>query len=200
MIDDSPQTRQSLVVRLGDPGDREAWTWFVETYAPLVHRFLLGQGVQDADARDVAQEVFMSVAADIHQRQSQRPGAFRSWLYTTVRHRAADYWRRQRRQPRGTSDTRALQKMANLLADDGDSQQQWEREYLRRLFAVAAERVKDSFQESTWQAFWRTTVDQEPAGSVAADLQLSVAAVYMAKRRVWQRMQQEITSLEDETK
>ena len=59
MVHDSPQTRQSLVVRLSDPSDREAWTWFTETYAPLVYRFLRNQGLQDADARDVAQEVFI---------------------------------------------------------------------------------------------------------------------------------------------
>ena len=61
----------------------------METYAPLVQGFLHRQGLQDADARDVGQQVFMSVAADIDGQRSRRAGAFRKSLYTIVRNEAA---------------------------------------------------------------------------------------------------------------
>ena len=199
MTNDSPQTRHSLLIRLRDRGDREAWTSFMETYAPLVHGFLRHQGLQEADARDVAQEVFMSVAADIHTQQSRRPGAFRKWLYTIVHNRASDHWRRNQRHPQGAGDTHAQKMLAQVSAAAEQDEEEWERASLRHLFVKAANGVKNDFETKTWQAFWRTSVDEQPAQTAASDLQISVAAVYMAKRRVLKRIQQQIEFLEGDT-
>jgi RNA polymerase sigma-70 factor (ECF subfamily) len=58
--------------------------------------------------------------------------------------------------------------------------------------------VQGDFQESTWQAFWRTAVKQEPPSQVAADLGIGLTGVSMAKRRVFRRIQQQIEFLEGE--
>ena len=46
----SDATRPSLLVRIRDPRDREAWGQFVEIYAPLVYEMARRRGLQDADA------------------------------------------------------------------------------------------------------------------------------------------------------
>jgi RNA polymerase sigma-70 factor (ECF subfamily) len=61
----SPDTRPSLLVRLGDPGDGAAWEEFVEIYAPLIRRLAAQKGLQDADAEDLIQETFQAVARAI---------------------------------------------------------------------------------------------------------------------------------------
>src|SRR3712207_6867091 len=43
--------------------------------------------------------------------------------------------------------------------------EQWERQYRVRAFELAAERVKPEFQPSSWEAFWRTAVEDQPAQS-----------------------------------
>jgi len=172
----------------------------METYAPLVRRFLRHQGLQDSDARDVAQEVFLSVASDIEGQSSRRPGAFRKWLYTIVRNRTSDYRRRNRRHPAGTGDTRAQQMLDQISSEAEEAEQEWDRAYLQYLFSKAARMVQSDFQSQTWDAFWRTAVQEEPAQAVAGDLQMSVAAVYMAKRRILKRIQEQIAFLEGETK
>ena len=60
------------------------------------------------------------------------------------------------------------------------------------LFACAAKQVRDRVQDATWQAFWETTVDGKSAKDVAAELHMTVAAVYLAKSRVLKRLRQEI--------
>ena len=55
---DSPATRQSLLVRLRDPKDGQAWAEFVAIYSPLIDRLARAKGLQAADAADLAQEVF----------------------------------------------------------------------------------------------------------------------------------------------
>jgi len=46
---DSPQTRASLLVRIRDSRDAQAWCQFVDLYAPLIHGFARKHGLQDAD-------------------------------------------------------------------------------------------------------------------------------------------------------
>src|SRR5690348_17125338 len=60
---DSPETRASLLVRIRDGRDTEAWQQFIQLYAPLVYGFARRRGLQDADAADLMQEVLRSVAA-----------------------------------------------------------------------------------------------------------------------------------------
>jgi len=47
-----PPTRASLLVRLRDAHDADAWGHFVSLYAPLVYGYARKQGLQDADAAD----------------------------------------------------------------------------------------------------------------------------------------------------
>lgn len=56
-----PETRNSLILRLPDKRDVEAWDQFVSIYEPLVYRLARAKGFQDADARDVTQEVLVAV-------------------------------------------------------------------------------------------------------------------------------------------
>ena len=62
-----PSTRASLLVRLKPPRDERAWVEFVEIYEPLIHRLARARGVQEADADDLAQDVFRTVADAIEQ-------------------------------------------------------------------------------------------------------------------------------------
>ena len=196
-----PLTRPSLLIRLRDARDPEAWRCFVEAYAPVVQSFLRRQGMQEADVMDVSQDVLVAVAGEIRrfEHQSDHRGSFRKWLFTIVRNRTADFWRRERRQTHGSGDSRTQQALAQVPMGGQDLEEQWDRQYMLTLFHAATTQVKRDFQESTWQAFWRTTVDRQSAQAVAKEIGISVPAVYMAKRRVLQRIQQQIEFLEGET-
>jgi RNA polymerase sigma-70 factor (ECF subfamily) len=200
ILKQTPETRHSLIIRLRDPQDHEGWALFVRIYAPLVTGFLRRRGFQESDASDIAQEVFMSVAADIQHQQSNRPGAFRKWLFTIVQRRASDHCRRNKRQPRAAGDTRTQEMFAQLPDERADLEQQWDHAYLRHLFSKAAKVVKKDIEAKTWDAFCRTTIQQEAAQSVASRLKMSVASVYMAKRRVLKRIEQQVAFFEGDHK
>ena len=57
----SPDTRESLLLRIRDSQDREAWQEFVSIYRPLIYRVGRRHGLQDADAQNLAQEVLQKV-------------------------------------------------------------------------------------------------------------------------------------------
>jgi RNA polymerase sigma-70 factor (ECF subfamily) len=194
-MSESPDTRFSLLVRIRDVADEEAWAEFVEIYAPLVYRLARKEGLQDADAADVTQDVLRAVvgAAGRFVYDPSR-GTFRGWLFTVARNRLRKFAAERRRAP-GGKPAGGLPLDARPAPEETD---QWDREYEQRLFEWAAAKVRDRFRESTWQAFWRTAVEGQAPADVAAALGLSVGAVYIAKNRVLARIKQEVLRLEGE--
>jgi RNA polymerase sigma-70 factor (ECF subfamily) len=182
-----PLTRPSLLVRIRDAGDREAWRQFVEVYAPLVYKFARRRGLQDADAADLTQDVLQAVAgASKRLVYDPERGTFRAWLYTVARNKLRNFLlARQRRRDEGDP---------HLLEDQParEEVELWEREYEQRLFDWAVERVRGRFHEATWRAFWMTAVESRGAPEAAAELGMSVGAVYIAKSRVLARLRKEI--------
>ena len=70
-MSDSPTTRSSLLFRIRDGQDHEAWTRFVDLYGPLIYGFARSHGFQDADAADLMQEVLRAVVD--HLMTQERP-------------------------------------------------------------------------------------------------------------------------------
>ena len=196
---DSPATRASLLVRLRDPRDGEAWERFVELYAPVVYGFGRKHGLQDADAADLTQTVLRAVATAVGRLDyDPERGSFRGWLFTIVRNRLRDFLDKRGRQGQGSGDTAMLQWLEQQPERPDPWAEQWDREYERQLLLTAAQRIRGQFQEATWQAFWRTTVDGQSGKDVAQALGISVAAVYLAKSRVMGRLKEAVRQLQAE--
>lgn len=60
-----------------------------------------------------------------------------------------------------------------------------------RAAEAAIERVRRRVKPSSWEAFYRAAVLGQAATAVADDLGLSLAAVYVAKRRIGQMLKVE---------
>ncbi|HEX8201265.1 MAG TPA: sigma-70 family RNA polymerase sigma factor [Isosphaeraceae bacterium] len=198
-MDETPATRPSLLVRIRDPQDERAWGEFLEIYTPLIYQLARRKGFQDADAADLAQEVFRTVASAI-QRWDPDPsrGSFRGWLFRIARNLMINALAGQGRQPRGTGDTEANRLLGERAAPSAEDSALFEAEYMRRVFAWAVERVRGEFREANWQAFWQTGVEGKDAGQVAGTLGMSVGAVYKSKSRVMARLRQVIQQVEGE--
>jgi RNA polymerase sigma factor (sigma-70 family) len=191
-----PTTRASLLLRLRDAGDDEAWRQFVGLYAPLVYAYARRRQVQEADAADLTQEVLRSVAKAAGRLEyDPRRGSFRAWLYTVTRNKLHDLRERQQR-GQGAGGTAAHERLEQEPArDDEDA---WDLEFRRRVFSVAAQQVQREFSAATWQAFWRSAVDGAKPQEVAGQLGISVGAVYIAKSRVQARIKERVHELADE--
>jgi len=191
-------TQPSLLLRIRQPTDGDAWRQFVELYAPLVYGFLRKQGLQDADAADVAQDVLRTVAQRIGELEYDRSrGSFRGWLFSVVNSRLMDFRRRHQRER--ALVVAAAAEVADRGAEESASSTEWDLDYQRQVFHAAAERVRGDFGESAWRAFWQAAVEGRPAKEIAADLGMSPAAVYLAKARVMNRIREELDTLTGES-
>ena len=190
---DFPATRASLLVRLRDGQDQAAWGEFVRLYAPVVYRYARRRGLQDADAADVMQEVLKSVSASVGA-FDPRLGLFRSWLFTLAHRRLYDLVQRnQRPDAAGGQPTVVLE-----TAPARDDEESWNQEFERQLFNLAADLIRPTFSDATWQAFHLTAVESKSGQEAAAQLGISVAAVYLAKSRVMVKLKAEVKRLQAE--
>ena len=193
---EAPETHPSLLVRLRDPRDEEAWTQFVHLYAPLVYSYARGQGLQDADAADLTQNVLRAVVHAVGDLDyDPARGSFRGWLFTVVRNKLRNFLTRRPEFCQGTGDS-AIQEQLNAQPAPADPVV-WEEKWEQRLFTWAAQQVRRQVSESTLQAFWQTAVQGKPGKAVARELGLSVAAVYLAKSRVMARLVETIKRIQD---
>jgi RNA polymerase sigma-70 factor (ECF subfamily) len=188
-----PTTRASLLLRLRDGSDGEAWAQFVEVYGPVIYDYGRRHGLQDADAADLTQEVLrvVAVAAETFVYDPSK-GSFRSWLFTVARTKRINLAARLSRHPRGSGDSKVAGQLA-AVPDRGDDAEQaeWDRALRQSQVDWAAAQIRNEFQESTWQAFLRT-MGGASAPEVAAQLGMSVGAVYTAKSRVLARLRKQI--------
>jgi RNA polymerase sigma-70 factor (ECF subfamily) len=197
---DSPATRQSLLVRLRDPQDGQAWAEFVEIYAPLIDRLARARGLQQADAADLAQEVFRAVAGAI-DRYDPDPtrGSFRGWLCRIARNLMINLLAARRIRPQATGDSNVREMLERVPAPESAETALFDAEFRRRLFHWAAEQIRPEFRESTWNAFWLTAVEGNEPSAAAATIGISVGAVYIAKSRVMARLRAVIDEVEGES-
>ena len=184
-------TSSSLLERV-KARDSAAWQRMCDLYGPQSYRWCRRAGLQQADAADITQEVFRTVAAKIADFQMGRPGGFRAWLQMITRNKIGDYLRRWRGQAQGKGGTAAqdqLQQIAESLdsisAADTDAED-------NRLPHRAMNLVRSEFAQQTWQAFWLVVVEERSPAEVAQQLSMTLAAVYMAKSRVLCRLRQEL--------
>lgn len=192
---DSPITRPSLLLRIRETADHEAWGQFVRIYGPLVYRFARKRGLQDADAADLTQVVFQAVAREIQRLDyDAKRGTFRGWLFAVTRNQLGKQVARRIDRPGGDDIER--QELAGPATEEEEDQ--WSEEYRRQLFEAACERIRGEVEDSSWQAFWQTAALGKSAQEVGQALGMSVGAIYTAKSRVLARLKAAVAELEEE--
>lgn len=187
-MDDLPETRNSLLVRLCDRSDREAWAEFASIYEPALYRLARGRGLQHADALDLTQEILWAVSRAIGRFNPDRERArFRTWLFRIARNLAVNALVRGGRL-RGTGDSDIVQLLQQAPARDEPEATAFDLEFRREAFQQAAARVQQDVAAKEWQSFWLTSVEGIAIDETARRLSSTVGAVYAARSRVLARL------------
>ncbi len=179
-------TPVSLLERLRRPDDQHAWGQLVDLYAPLVHMWARRAGLQDADALDLVQETFLLLRSKLPDFRYDPTRRFRNWLQTV----ALNCWRAQRRK-----------QQPGLLDGHLEPQEEdpvpafWEREFRQYLAARALAIMQQEFEPTAWQACWLVTAEGKTPAEAAAELGMTVGAVYTARCRVLARLRLELAGM-----
>ena len=180
-------TRLTLIARVRDPRDDQAWSEFVTLYTPIIFAFLRKRGLTSTDSEDVTQEVFRALSNALPTFQLDKSiGTFRNWLFTVTRSKLNTFFTQSKR----------VDIPAENLPESTETKD-WDELYMKEIFARACQQVESQVEQSTWQAFWRTAVELESPEDVATSLNLSIDNVYQKKSRVAARIREAIRELDE---
>ncbi len=171
------------LLRLVQEGSKQAWDRLVRLCTPLVYTWCRQAGLPEAEAIDVGEDIFRTVAGRVGDFHPGRDGAFRTWLRDIARREIADH--RSRLTPAGgQAETR--------VQDSGPAR---DREEATLLYRRAVELIRGEFSEEVWGAFWAVDVEGRPAAEAARTLGLAARAVHLACFRVRHRFFSEFVDL-----
>ncbi len=186
------ETRATLLLRIRDPRNTEAWREFIAIYEPLIGSVGRRFGLQNADADELTQEVLMTVL----QKQDQytpngQQGSFRRWLATVARNAAVNKLRKMANLP-STGDSGVLQRASQHADHVRALEQDYEREEQNQLLSWAADQVRSRTDATTWSAFWLSFIEQRSIEDTAKQLRISTGQVYVARCRVLKRLRESV--------
>lgn len=188
---DFPETSDSLIARVKDLGDGAAWVEFLGIYQPVVIRMARRRGLQDADAQDVMQQVFLSISKSI---AGWIPGdlqpPFRAWL-TTIARNAITKALTRRPLDVATGST-SIVKLLDAQSEPWETTAEILAEARKELIHWSAEQIRSEFSEATWKVFWMTAIEGVPIAEVVKLTGRSAGAVYVARYRVIARLTEKV--------
>lgn len=180
----------SLLQRLKEPEPQRAWERFVDLYTPLIYFWACRIGLYAEDAADLVQDVFATLVEKLPEFTYNPQKSFRAWLKAVTLNRWRDLQRRKATAPASVGGAT----LADIPVPDAATAL-FEGEYQHYLLGRAVEIMQADFQPATWKACWALVVEGKPAAQVAAELGLSLQAVYSARARVLRRLREELAGL-----
>ena len=189
----APNTRNSLIARLSDITDHDAWRQFANLYDPFIYRQARRYGMQHADARETVQEILIAVSKAVcHFEVSPDRGRFRTWLYAVGRNVCLRYLSRLRSREKSGENTEITALLAAVPSRDSLDAQELGLELQRHIFVAISQQIRSEFQPKTWAAFWQTAVENHSIQVAAHGLKMSVGSVYVSRSRVMARLKQRV--------
>jgi RNA polymerase sigma-70 factor, ECF subfamily len=191
-IPSSLGTQASLIQRVRDLTDTASWAEFDRLYRPFLLRIARRSGLSPEDADEVVQEVFAKVAqAIVEFRLDRERGRFRGWLKAITVRKLID---RRRAQSRTVSAVA----IGNEPPVFDSLEDEWDREYRRHLLDHAMQEVRARVESKTWTCFEEHTLKRRPAEDIAAELGMTVNAVYQNAFRTIKRIRERCQDYEEE--
>lgn len=190
-----PETCDSLLVKVQDPANRDAWDLFARIYRPVIVRIAMARGLQHADAQDLSQQVLMAVATAIGTWAKRDDSTrFRNWLSRVTKNAILNaLTRRPMDQAVGGSSIEEL--LREVVDRDEATTAFLENQLRRELYLQAAEMIKAEFRTDSWQSFELSVTGKLTIEEVAQQLGKSVGAIYTARSRIMFRLRETMAEL-----
>jgi RNA polymerase sigma factor (sigma-70 family) len=177
----------TLLLEQLNNGDETAWAHLAERFRTPIERYARKLGVPASETDDVAQEALITfLDAYRRGRYDRDKGKLRTWLFTIATQSCKKRGRSAARRAREVPGTTVFWES---LGDD-ELRDAWDLQWDRHVFESCLRQVRHELKAETVEAFELVTLHERSAAEAAEATGLSTNAVYLAKRRVLQRIQE----------
>jgi len=193
-------TRRTLLRRVKDKSDNDAWADFTFYYRKYIYNLVRKMGLSHHDAEEIVQSVILK-AWNVLPTFDYKPekGRFRGWLCTVAGNETRNFLRAQGRR---TAPLESLEWEAEEQTPENATvrpeiekfaQQEWE-SYLPEL---AWKTISTEFEPQVLKCF-QLFAEGVEAREIAKRLGIAESSVYVYKKRVQDRLTQEVARLQKE--
>ncbi len=190
---DAGTTNPTLLNRLGNWRDHEAWLDFVMRYDSVIRFTCRRYRLSPESTEELGQRVWIELAQRMRTFRYDPGKTFRGWLSRLCQSRAIDLLRKQKAE--------AVQSLSDLQVDaflqseivefDGEDGAGSERPQLLLLAEEVQIAVRRRVDDRTWQVFWQIAVQGQAIRETSQVQGLSYYAAFAAQKRVGRMLREE---------
>src|SRR5208337_3264625 len=190
---DAGTTNPTLLNRLGDWRDHEAWVDFVIRYDPVIRSTSRRYRLDAESTEELCQRVWIDLARRMRTYRYDPGKTFRGWLRRLCQSRAIDLLRKKKANAVESLDD---QPAGSLLEDasaaiEVDESAASERPVLLRQAEEVQDAVRRRVSERTWQVFWIIAIEGQSVRETSAAAGISCYAAFAAEKRVGRMLREE---------
>lgn len=186
-------TRASLLLRIKNQRDAEAWAEFDSIYRPILRRYAKAWRLPEEEAQDVVQLCMLAIHEHIAGFDyDPKKGRFRAWLKTMVCNRVKNLLRDRREKPADSGDLKRAQ------AREPTPEEEFERIWMEEHLKHALEFVRSEVDGASFDAFQRYVIEEKPVNAVCDEFGMSAAKLYKIKWRLTQKLRKKMTEFTGE--
>ncbi len=184
-----PTTSKTLLDRIAS-GDEISWDEFYERYCGIVRNLAKFNGLDDAAADDICQQVMFQFFKQSKTFKFDPDVArFRTYFGRIIQSKIASYYRGKKEDPSDEIEVEDEKRPTEEL---------FLTEWRKMILKEAERELKNRVAPETFQAYELYAVQNRPVEKVAAYLDCSVNQVYQAKKRCFAMMREILLKMNEQ--
>ncbi|MCK4871919.1 MAG: sigma-70 family RNA polymerase sigma factor [Phycisphaerales bacterium] len=188
-------TRATLLLRLKDQTDQVSWAEFDARYHRLLYGYARAKGASHDDAEEVVQEVEFAIFKSIGNFDYDvSKGRFRGYLRRAVANALNRRAARAKRAPQSIDPT----EQDYILVEEDQQDEVWEQQWRHHRIRQAMERIAESVDAKTIEAFTMHVLDEQPVETVCEKMNITHDNLYQIKHRLMDRLRIELEEINEE--
>jgi RNA polymerase sigma factor (sigma-70 family) len=189
------QTSYSLIERVRNPNDEEAWKEFFSYYEQYIYNILRHIGISPSDTQELTQEIIIQLWKKLPDFTYDKDrGKFRQWLSTIIHNKAYTYISKEKRQKKHLQETEE-DALVNAISNQADQIEALDQiiaeEWDLYISNMAWNSVKIRFKENMQKVFL-LHMQEIPVKDIAKQCDIKEASVHVYVQRIRDHLKEEI--------
>ena len=192
-MSDEWTTRQTLLLRVKNPDDEQAWNEFVNYYKSFIKVILKYLNVATNHVEDLTQEILIKIWKGLQKLDYDSEKArFRTWLNRVIRNAVIDFQRAGNRRIKTENQDEVDSESFPL--DNDEFSKIIEKEWRAHITNLALDNIRPIFKGNALDVF-NLYLNEVPTKKIAEQLNIAEGSVYKLRSRVEEKLIQEIKRL-----
>lgn len=167
--------------------NRDSWDEFYNVYDVLIRRFIIARGVRGADVDDCLQQVWADIANRLTKFTITSEAGLRSWIFTLVRSRSTDMFRRKNREA-SVSLSKSIEDGFDPVSREQNPSTRYEQEFDAAVVETLVLKLQSEVSELNFEIFRLRSLEGVSVSDTATSVNVTPEQVRYRHHRTMQKL------------